>query len=83
MSSPVCSLPTMALITELHTFSGGPADTVWHRRVRPSSSGFARRSTRVTRKVFCAAHEGFPRPKIAMSSAGSCFILRMVAAILV
>ena len=28
MSSPVCSLPTMALITELHTFSGGPADTV-------------------------------------------------------
>ena len=45
MSSPVCSLPTMALITELHTFSGGPADTVSHRRVRPSSSGFARRST--------------------------------------
>ena len=38
---------------------------------------------RVSRKVFRAGHEVFLRPRIAMSSAGSCFILRMVAAIFV
>jgi histidinol-phosphate aminotransferase len=38
---------------------------------------------RVSRKVFPAGHDGFPRPRMAISMAVSCFILRMVAAILV
>jgi hypothetical protein len=38
---------------------------------------------RVSRKVFSAGHEGLLRPRMARSRAVSCFILRMVAAILV
>ena len=38
---------------------------------------------RVSRKVFSAGHEGVPRPRMAISRAVSCLILRMVAAILV
>ena len=38
---------------------------------------------RGTRKVFCAGHDGLCRPSMAMSRAWSCFILRIVAAILV
>ena len=40
-------------------------------------------ATRVSRKVFSAGHEGVPRPRMAISRAVSCLILRMVAAILV
>ena len=50
--------------------------------------GFARVNaqrlrTRVTRKVVCAVHEGFSRPRMVMSRAVSYLILRMVSAILV
>ena len=37
--------------------------------------------SRVSRKVFSPGHEGLLRPRTVMSSAVSCFILRMVAAI--
>ncbi|MGH3401442.1 MAG: GmrSD restriction endonuclease domain-containing protein, partial [Streptosporangiaceae bacterium] len=38
---------------------------------------------RVSRKVFCAGHEGFLRPRMVRSRAVSYLILRMVAAIFV
>ena len=45
--------------------------------------GVAPSTIRVSRKVFCAGHEGLLRPRIAMSRAVSYLIIRMVAAILV
>jgi hypothetical protein len=41
------------------------------------------RVARASRKVFSAGHDGFFRPSTAMSRVVSCFIWRMVAAILV